>query len=83
MAQNIPYNGITELEKIVNSWISADPKHLEPNDIKLMSNGAEMIKITDQGFWVRGIKVVQDDKEAETVYNAFKEFLVWSELNRQ
>ena len=35
-----------------------------------------MIKITDEGFWVRGVQITQDDKEAETVYNAFKQFLM-------
>jgi hypothetical protein len=29
------------------------------------------------------VKVKQDDNEAATVYNAFKQFLVWSELNRR
>jgi hypothetical protein len=42
-----------------------------------------MLKVGPDGFWVRGVKVEQDDKEAETVYNAFKQFLVWSELNRR
>jgi hypothetical protein len=48
-----------------------------------MAGSAEMLKIGPDGFWVRGVKVEQDDKEAETVYNAFKQFLVWSELNRR
>ena len=42
----------------------------------------EMIKITEEGFWVRGKKVAQDDKEAETVYNAFKQWLAWANLQR-
>jgi hypothetical protein len=43
----------------------------------------EWIKITSDGFWVRGEKVPQDDKEAITVYNAFKEFLSWASITRQ
>lgn len=43
----------------------------------------EMLRVSDKGFWVRGVKVEQDDKEAERVYNAFKQFLVWAELNRR
>ena len=34
-----------------------------------------MIKITNDGFWVRNVKVEQDADEAINVYNAFKEFL--------
>ena len=57
----------------------------EPNPgIVLHSNGAdEMIKITQEGFWVRGKKVPQDDKEAETVYNAFKQWLAWAQLQQK
>jgi len=43
----------------------------------------EMIRISSEGFWVRGVKVPQDDKEAENVYNAFTAWLAWAELNRQ
>jgi hypothetical protein len=48
-----------------------------------MAGGTEMLKIGPDGFWVRGIKVAADDKEALAVYNGFKQFLVWSELNRR
>jgi len=42
-----------------------------------------MLRIDPDGFYVRGKKVAVDDKEAETVYNAFKQFLVWAEMNRR
>lgn len=42
-----------------------------------------MLKVGKDGFWVRGVKVEQDDKEAEKVYNAFRQWIVWSELNRR
>ena len=42
----------------------------------------EMIKITNDGFYIRGKKVPQDDKEAETVYNAFKQWLMWANMTR-
>ena len=35
----------------------------------------EMIKITPDGFYVRGEKVPQDADEAQAVYNAFLSFL--------
>ena len=51
--------------------------------IVLHSQGAdEMIKITREGFYVRGVRVPADDKEAETVYNAFKQWLAWAQLQR-
>ena len=46
-------------------------------------DSSEMLKITKTGFYVRGIKVDQDDKEAEIVYNAFKEWMVYSALTRR
>ena len=48
-----------------------------------MAGGSEMLRIGPDGFYIRGERVPQDDKEAETVYNAFKQFLVWAELKRQ
>ena len=42
----------------------------------------EMLKVSPEGFWVRGIKVEQDEKEAKTVYEAFKAWMMWAELNR-
>jgi hypothetical protein len=55
----------------------------EPGTILMHAGTDEMIKITPNGFWVRGDKVVQDDKEAQVVYDAFKEWLVWSSLSRE
>jgi len=40
----------------------------------------EMIKVTPNGFWVRGQKVPQDADEAEAVYKAFKRLLTDSAL---
>lgn len=55
----------------------------EENTITCMAGGDEMIKVGPSGFWVRGVKVPQDDKEAQVVYNAFKEFLTWSQMTRR
>lgn len=44
---------------------------------------SEMLKITKTGFYVRGVAVKQDDKEAEIVYNAFREWMVYSALTRK
>ena len=77
------------LQDVVNSWSEANipdtnisfelPKN---NNISMFAGGCEMLKVAEDGFYVRGTKVPVDDKEAETVYNAFKQFLVWAELNR-
>ena len=48
----------------------------------LLDDDSEMLRITKDGFWVRGVKVPQDNKEAETVYNAFKEWMVYSAMTR-
>jgi len=60
----------------------SSPNGPEPNSIVLNCANEEHLKITKTGFWVRGKLVEQDDKEAELVYNAFKEFLVYHNLTR-
>ena len=52
-----------------------------PDGITLRSGAEEMIRCSREGFWVRGVKVDQDDKEAQAVYNAFKQWLTWAQLN--
>ena len=55
----------------------------KPNAISLMMAGQdEMLRITEHGFYVRGKKVPQDDREAAVVYNAFKQWLAWANLQR-
>jgi len=53
------------------------------NNISCWVGGTEMLRVAQDGFYVRGQKIPADDREAETVYNAFKQFLVWAELNRR
>ena len=45
-------------------------------------NNDEMIKISQNGFYVRGKQVPADEHEAEAVYNAFKSWLTWANLQR-
>ena len=52
------------------------------NTITLLAGAAEMLRVTPEGFWVRGVLVEQDDTEAETVYSAFKAWMAWAQLNR-
>jgi hypothetical protein len=54
----------------------------ESNAVTFFSGGIEILKCSHKGFWVRGKLVDQDDNEAQTVYNSFKEWLTWQQLNR-
>ena len=42
----------------------------------------EILRITEDGFYVRGSQVPADEAEAAAVYKAFKEFLVHHALPR-
>lgn len=50
--------------------------------ISCMAGGEEMLRVSPNGFWVRGQRVEQDDREAEIVYNAFKAWMSWAQLNK-
>jgi len=54
----------------------------QPNAVTFFSSGVEVLKCSDKGFWVRGKKVKQSDREAEQVYNSFKEWLTWQQISR-
>ena len=53
------------------------------NTIVLNAGADEMLKITDKGFWVRGVQVPQDEREAKLVYDAFREWMTWASLTRK
>lgn len=52
-----------------------------PN-ITFNTSSDEILRIAKDGFYVRGVKVEQDENEAEKVYNAFHSWLTWTTLNR-
>ena len=52
------------------------------NTVTFISAGTEVLRCGPDGFWVRGKKIKQDDREAQIVYNSFKEWLTWQQLNR-
>lgn len=54
----------------------------QPSTITCLAGGEEMLRVSPEGFWVRGVKVDQDDREAQIVYNAFKDWMVWAQLTR-
>ena len=43
---------------------------------------SETLRVAEDGFYVRGVKVPVDEEEAAAVYRAFKEFLVYHALTR-
>lgn len=53
------------------------------NNISIqVSDTQEMIRITPEGFYVRGVKVPADENESRAVYEAFKRWMVEAELRR-
>jgi len=48
---------------------------LGANDIKLTGGGEEMLRISEDGFYVNGVKVKQGKREARAVYEAFKKWM--------
>jgi hypothetical protein len=53
------------------------------NSVSLNSGQSEMLRITAEGFYVRGQRVPADEHEAQTVYLAFKQWLAWSNLQHR
>jgi hypothetical protein len=62
--------------------VSSEKTKIDESYITFHTPHSEMLKITSDGFYVRGIKVPANEQEAESVYRAFKEFLIWSALIR-
>ena len=54
----------------------------QPSRISLHSNSTEMLRVAKDGFYVRGVRIEQDENEALKVYNAFHQWLTWATLNR-
>ena len=64
---------------IGNDW-SFDNR-LGANDISLTAAGDEMLRVSKDGFYVRGVRVEADEKEAKAVYEAFKQWMTYAILN--
>jgi len=54
---------------------------LAANDINLTAGGEEMLRVAKDGFYVRGVRVEADAKEAKAVYEAFKQWMTYAILN--
>ena len=68
---------------IPEALFTFERKGLEEGNITMHTGQSEMLKITKDGFYVRGVKVPADEHEAEAVYRAFKQFLMWSALTKE
>jgi len=55
--------------------------HLGANNISLTAAGDEMLRVAQDGFYVRGVRVEADEKEAKAVYEAFKQWMTYAILN--
>jgi hypothetical protein len=58
--------------------VSAPPK----NNIVFNTGPAEMLRVAEDGFYVRGQKVPVDSDEGLAVYRAFRNFLAYHALTR-
>jgi predicted PolB exonuclease-like 3'-5' exonuclease len=66
-----------------DTWIDFDQwyKKEQDNTITLKGGGEEMLRVAPDGFYVRGVRVEADAKEAKHVYEAFKQWLTWNTLS--
>ena len=75
-----PYYGAVPPE--LNNIVFHTPKQ-DASIVMHMGDGDEMLRVTSDGFWVRGVRVKQDGNEAEIVYNAFKQWMAWAALTQR
>ena len=75
------YDINTDLSDIdIGNW--SYPNHpLGANNVTLTAAGDEMLRVAQDGFYVRGVKVEADAKEAKAVYEAFKQWMTYAILN--
>ena len=71
------YSSNIDLSGLDLSGIDVGPYYsgLGANDIKLTGGGEEMLRVAEDGFYVRGVKVKQGKREAKAVYEAFKRWM--------
>jgi hypothetical protein len=55
---------------------------LHNNSVTFFTAGDEMLRISPDGFYVRGQKANATEHEANVVFKAFQEWLTWQQLNR-
>ena len=53
------------------------------DSVVLQAGNIDMLRISPEGFYVRGVKLAQDAKEAQEVYESFRAWLTWAQLSKQ
>ena len=53
------------------------------DSVVLEAGGTDMLRVAPDGFYVRGVKLEQNEQEAQQVYESFKAWLAWAQLNKQ
>lgn len=77
-----------ELGQVLNNWVKDSPAldaPVDTSDTTFETGGtapSEMLRVSRDGFYVRGVRVAVDSDEAATVYRAFREWLTWAHMNR-
>jgi len=59
----------------IDDWAYSSSTGLGANDISLTGGGEEMLRVAEDGFYVRGVKIKQNKREAKAVYEAFKRWM--------
>jgi hypothetical protein len=72
------YTGALDLDISDGDYLDS---RLGANDISLTAGGDEMLRVAKDGFYVRGVRVEADEKEAKAVYEAFKQWMTYAILN--
>ena len=72
------YTGALDLDIGPDDYFS---NRLGTDEINLTAGGEEMLRVAQDGFYVRGVRVEADAKEAKAVYEAFKQWMTYAILN--
>jgi hypothetical protein len=72
------YTGALDLDIGNDDYFS---NRLGTDEINLTAGGEEMLRVAQDGFYVRGVRVEADAKEAKAVYEAFKQWMTYAILN--
>ena len=72
------YTGALDLDIDIGDY---SDNHLGANNISPTAAGDEMLRVAQDGFYVRGVRVEADEKEAKAVYEAFKSWMTYAILN--
>lgn len=62
--------------------LNTDRIETENNTMNFYAGSDKMLTIAHDGFYVRGVKIEQDENEAKKVYDSFTQWLAWAQLQR-